>query len=128
MQHRSDEWFAAVERALADVRTDTPERLVVRQEVDEVASHSIELGGGSATVHRGTSGPPPDVVMSCDAATAEQLERGTLPVPEAVLSGRLAVSGDVSRLVDATAALGEVAKVVRDLGAQPAEGGEPGGA
>lgn len=119
MQHRSDEWFAAVERALADVRTDIPDRLVIRQEVDEVASHSIELSEGAARLHRGADGPAPDVVLSCDEATAAELAQGALPVPEAVLSGRLAVAGDVSRLVDATEALAAVARAVRGLGGEP---------
>jgi len=118
----SEEWFTAVERALSGVHPGLEGRLVLRQEVDGAPSHSLALADGRAELHRGASGPPPDVTMSCDRATALQLAEGALSVPAAILSGRLVVEGDVARLVDVTDALAVVAEAVRGTTAAAAAG------
>lgn len=115
MEHRSPEWFDAVSTALASIHVPGELSLVLRHVVDGAPSHSIVFGGGRARLHVGDEGPDPDVTLSCDAATAVELTEGRLSVPEAVLSGRLAVSGDVTALEPATEVLTAVAEAVRAI-------------
>ncbi len=113
MQHLSDEWFDAVTEGLAGVAVPPDVAVALRHEVDGDGSHTIALGGGRAVLHRADGGPAPDVTLHCDRITARDLATGSLSVPEAVLSGRLTVSGDVTTLEAAAEALDAVAVVVR---------------
>ena len=115
MQHLSDDWFDAVGEALASVATPPEATLALRHEIDGDGSHTLAIGDGRAVLHRADGGPAPDVTLHCDRATAHALATGALSVPEAVLSGRLTVSGNVTALEPAAAALDAVAAAVRSV-------------
>ena len=118
MEHLSDEWFDAVIEALAEAAVPPDVAVALRHEIDGDGSHTIAVAGGRATLHRADGGPTPDVTLHCDRSTAGDLATGALSVPEAVLSGRLTISGDVTALEPAAAALDAVAEVVRAVTAE----------
>jgi hypothetical protein len=103
----SDEWFDALAAAAARATPPADAAVavghVVRRRDGEVA-WTLVLRDGRATVERGTV-EGADVVLHDDEETAAAIHRGELTAQEAVARGRLKVSGDVRRLVAATAAL-----------------------
>lgn len=90
-------------RAAADVRLtlnqvvrDVPGRGTVR--------YQLRLDGGEATFLPGDA-PAADVTITQDYATAVALSRGELTMQNALMQGRLQLSGDMGKIVRHQAAL-----------------------
>lgn len=81
--------------------------LVIEQHVelaDDVEIYHLVIRNGSVEVLDGVA-PHADVVIEQDAETAEALRSGTTHAQTAFLTGRLSISGDVDKLVEARDAL-----------------------
>ena len=65
---------------------------------DLVARYHLRFGGGALTVVDGAA-EAPDVLLSCDAATATALRNGESHAHRAFLTGRLRIDGDIDLLL-----------------------------
>jgi putative sterol carrier protein len=114
LAYLSDEWVAAMDRALAEdaaAREPNQATLVVRQVVtggpDGDRSYAMWFDQGRAGVRPdGASGDEPDVTLTCDWDTAVAVATGKERAQSAFLAGRLTLSGDSRVLATQGAVLG----------------------
>lgn len=96
----TDEWIAKLASAAEAVTVPPEVRLTVQQVVLD-GSHEVVyallLADGAVTVRVGRVDRP-DVTLTQDRATAEQIRAGTLSAQVAFLDGRLRLSGDAEVL------------------------------
>lgn len=107
-----DRWVAAVDGA--PVPDESPDATVA-WEVRGGPSWWVHLAGSTARAGRGQAHDPA-VVFATDAETAAALHGGTASIDDAVLDGRLRVTGDVTALPALRAALDAVAAAAREAG------------
>ncbi len=94
----SAEWAEAVATTVAGVDTGDA-RLHIRHVVGDVR-YSLRIANGRVTADLDSDGgAEPDVVFTHDYETAAAINRGELSPQQAVLAGRLRVSGDPAALV-----------------------------
>lgn len=92
-----DELAGAAEVAEVPVALD----LVIQQIVtggDQEVAYTIVVSGGALTVRHGRTDDP-DVTFTQDRDTATAIARGELSAQRAFLDGRLALRGDLDRLL-----------------------------
>jgi hypothetical protein len=107
-----DRWVAAVDGT--PVPAGTPEATVAWA-VHDGPSWWVRMAGTVARAGRGEAGDPA-VVLATDAVTAAALHEGHVSIEDAVLDGRLRVTGDVTRLPALRPALDAVAEAARARG------------
>ena len=91
----------------------------VQFEIDQVpdgnvASYYLDVGGDDASLEIGTLANP-DLTVRTDYATAAAISQGTLKVQGAFFSGKLAISGNVAKLLLNQGALDHLADAVSGL-------------
>lgn len=91
----------------------------VQFEVDEVpdgavARYYLDVGDDDASLAIGTHGKP-DLTVKTDYATAAAISQGTLKIQSAFFSGKLAISGNVAKLLLNQRALDHLAAAVSGL-------------
>jgi alkyl sulfatase BDS1-like metallo-beta-lactamase superfamily hydrolase len=106
----TDAWIDDMAGAAATAELPVALDLVVQQVVvddgTEVA-YVLEVRDGSLTVRRGRADDP-DVTFTQDRATAAAIARGELSAQGAFLDGRLALHGDLQRVLPDLTALAAV--------------------
>jgi hypothetical protein len=123
MEFLSDTWIAAFDRALAGVGAVVP--LAFEQVVTDVPGrgevrYRVWFEGDRG--HAGVDGPPGDVRMTTDYATACALARGEQNGQIALAQGRLRLGGDIEALVRHADALAALADAAADLRASTTYG------
>jgi putative sterol carrier protein len=109
----SDEWIDALGAAAARAKPAPDARVAIRQVVGDV-SWTVRIDGGAVHIDRE---PVADLTLSTDVETAAALARGELATPDALATGRLRLSGDLSVLLaaaDGLAGLDAAYAEVRD--------------
>ena len=91
----------------------------VQFEIDQVpdgaaASYYLDVADDDAVLTIGTL-PQADLVVRTDYATASAISQGTLKIQSAFFSGKLAISGNVAKLLLNQRALDHLADAVSDL-------------
>ncbi|MDE0370653.1 MAG: SCP2 sterol-binding domain-containing protein [bacterium] len=91
----------------------------VQFEIDQIpdgpaASYYLEVAGDDAVLTIGTL-PQADLAVRTDYATASAISQGTLKIQSAFFSGKLAISGNVAKLLLNQRALDHLADAVSDL-------------
>ena len=129
MRYLSDEWFAALAEAVAQVAV-PPELGVV---VEQVVMGADADGGdvrfrlachdGTCTIERGPGGA--DVILVEDRATAVAIATGARTAGHAVLHGDVVVRGDAGRLITAAPLLELLAPAVASVMARTELGTVP---
>jgi putative sterol carrier protein len=103
----TDDWLTELASAAEGVAVPPEVRLTVQQVVLDGARevvYALVLGDGAMSVRAGRVDAP-DVTLTQDRATAEQIRAGTLSAQVAFLDGRLRLSGDAAALRQAGAPL-----------------------
>ncbi len=103
----STEWIAALDAAASGRRAPDGLRLVVQQVVrdgDDEVAYAIRIADGSVRVTGGRAADA-DVTFTQDRPTAAAIATGELSAQAAFIDGRLRVGGDLSTLLEHTAAL-----------------------
>ncbi len=101
MRFLSDEWLLAASHRVESMELiDSPDVVIEQRIVDgerDDLIYSVAISGGRAEL---TSGPArsPIVVITESWATAQAVYRGDRPALDAVLTGDIAVTGDVVSL------------------------------
>lgn len=109
VQFLSDEWVAAMDAAARGRVAPDPDPLAdvtvtIEQVVRDVARWRLVIDRGSCSVVADAGGDP-DVRLTSDRATAEDLAAGRRPALDAFISGDLVLGGDVRALMENRAAL-----------------------
>lgn len=91
----------------------------VQFEIDQVpdgtvARYYLDVGAGDASLAIGTHSKP-DLTVRTDYATAAAISQGTLKIQSAFFSGKLAISGNVAKLLMNQRALDHLADAVSGL-------------
>lgn len=118
VQFLSDEWLAAMDGAARARPVPDPDPLAdatvtIEQVVSDGPRWRLVVDRGRCRVTPGGEGDP-DVRLTCDRATAEDIATGRRPALDAFIAGDLVLGGDVRALLDNRAAL----EVLGDLFAQ----------
>jgi hypothetical protein len=109
MQFLSDEWLAAADEALSDLRPIAAELVVGFRVTGGPAgesAHRLVLGPQRVGARRGTGGAALTLTMSWDLAIA--ISRGESSAQRAFLDGRLQLSGDPAVLLGHQQQLAEI--------------------
>lgn len=120
----SPEWLSAFADALS---TEAPAEIagseadcLVRQQVTETpfgtVTYDVALADGRITVNlTPDAATVPDIVLSLAYDTAAAIAQGRLTAQEGISAGRIAVRGELARIVAARAVLGAIADRARKL-------------
>ena len=117
MQLLSDDWFAAAQRALAEVEAPDGERVVIGQVVTDgpngTVAYRLEVEDGRVRLERGDDGAA--VTLTMPWRLAREIATGQASAQQAVLSGELQLVGDPRVLVAHTEIAGAVAAALSSL-------------
>jgi len=111
MRFLSDDWLLAASRLVESMEpVDSPDVVIEQRVVDADSTalvYCVTLTGGRASLTMGATSSPA-VVISESWATAVAVFRGERPALDAVLTGDIAVTGDVMSLSGVGAAFAAV--------------------
>jgi hypothetical protein len=109
VQFLSDEWVAAMDAAARDRVVPEPDPLAdvtvsIEQVVRDVARWRLVIDRGACWVDSDPDGEP-DVRLTTDRRTAEDLAAGRRPALDAFIAGDLVLGGDARALLENRSAL-----------------------
>jgi hypothetical protein len=117
MRYLSDEWFAALSAAVADVDAPPTAPVTIAQVVSGTPGgdvrYRLSCAEGRCRVEVGDG--PSHVTLSEDLATALEVATGARTAGHAVLHGDVVVSGDVARLIEVAPLLEALAPAVASV-------------
>jgi hypothetical protein len=120
MQVLSDEWFEAVDEALADHPVDPSVRVVVAQVVSGTPDggtlhYRLVVADGRARLVRGEQ-PPADVTLHTGWTTAQRIATGDIAASLAFLQGEIRIGGDTDALMTHAELIAEVGRITGSVG------------
>jgi putative sterol carrier protein len=118
----SEEWFQAVQEALnandafrSAAGSQTAKVQQVITGADGELKYWFKLEGGQASLGLGDSPEDVDATITQDYDTAVALAKNELTGTAAYMSGKLRVSGDLMKLMQLQAALGQMPAALKDI-------------
>lgn len=108
MKFLSQEWYQAANEALQGLQIENLDLTVAY--VSETSAHHIVIAEGKASVRPGTIGA--HVTLRQSADITRELREGSLSALTAIQEGRIAVEGDVSRLLASQGVLAAIDDVL----------------
>lgn len=119
----SDEWIEEMAAAVGDENLSkaTPGVVLSVQQVvhtdDDVVRYWLRLDDGAISIGRGVLGEA-DVTFETDRTTAAGLARGSLSVHDAITTGGLRITGDVTLMIRQAAELARIDDAFADVRAR----------
>ena len=116
MEFLSDSWFSATNVALSNLDLGETQ-IVIHNSFSEgpIESFYLCLDGTSAYVSKEPPAETPNIMMKQSWETAMAVRDGSVSALTAIQDGRIAIEGDIRKLIAAGPALSQVDFVIADV-------------